>query len=165
MSETAGPMSSRTLEQDVCADTRATWQKLLERIPYARRLGLAIHQSGTGMEVHLPYRDALIGNIMLPAVHGGAIGGLIEITARIAAQSRDAQARRPRIFDCNVDYLRSARARSTYAAAEIVRQGRRTTLVHVSCWQERASTPVAHGRVQLLFESAPGVKPGKTNGT
>ncbi len=52
-------MSSRTLEQDVCADTRATWQKLLERIPYARRLGLAIHQSGTGMEVHLPYRGAL----------------------------------------------------------------------------------------------------------
>ena len=158
MSETAGPMSSSTLDQDVCADTRATWQKLLERIPYARHLGLAIHQSGTGMEVHLPYRDALIGNIMLPALHGGVIGGLIEITARVAAQSRDAQARRPRILDCNVDYLRSARARSTYAAAEIVRQGRRTTLVHVSCWQDRASTPVAHGRVQLLFETAPGGK-------
>ncbi len=158
-------MSSSTLDRDVHADTQATWQRLLERIPYARHLGLAIQQSDTAVEVHLPFRDALIGNIMLPALHGGAIGGLIEITARVAAQSRDAQARRPRILDCNVDYLRSARARSTYAAAEIVRQGRRTTLVHVTCWQDRAQSPVAHGRVQLLFESAPGVKPGKTNDT
>lgn len=158
MSETAGSMSSKTLEQAMHADTQATWQRLLERIPYARHIGLEIQHSGTRVQVHLPYRDALIGNIMLPALHGGAIGGLIEITARVAAQSRDAQARRPRILDCNVDYLRSARARSTYAAAEIVRHGRRTTLVHVSCWQERASTPVAHGRVQLLFETAPGGK-------
>ncbi|MDD3765104.1 MAG: PaaI family thioesterase [Nevskiales bacterium] len=158
MSEAADPMSSSTLDRDVHADTQATWQSLLERIPYARHLGLEVQHSGTRVQVHLPYRDALIGNIMLPAVHGGAIGGLIEITARIAAQSRDARARRPRILDCNVDYLRSARARSTYAAAEIVRQGRRTTLVHVSCWQDRASTPVAHGRVQLLFETVPNGK-------
>ncbi len=53
---------------------------------------------------------------------------------------------------------RAARAAPPYAAAEIFRQGRRTALVHVSCWQDRASTPVAHGRVQLLFETAPGGK-------
>ena len=155
MSEAAGPVSSRMPAQDVHGDTRATWQSLLERIPYARHLGLEVQRNDTAIEVHLPYRDALIGNIMLPALHGGVIGGLIEITARVAAQSRDAQTRSPRILDCNVDYLRSARARSTYAAAEIVRQGRRTTLVHVTCWQHRAQSPVAHGRVQLLFESAP----------
>ncbi|MES1944690.1 hypothetical protein PC39_11262 [Salinisphaera sp. PC39] len=129
------------------------WQAMLERIPYARHLGLEIQQGQTGMEVHLPYREALIGNIMLPALHGGVLGALIEITARIAAQSQDAGTRRPRILDCNIDYLRSARAQSTFARAEIVRQGRRTSLVQVTCRQEGASAPISSGRVQLLFPS------------
>lgn len=132
----------------------AAWQALLARIPYGRHLGLEIQQGRTGMEVHLPYREALIGNIMLPALHGGVIGALIEITARVAAQSQDAGTRRPRILDCNIDYLRSARAQSTFASAEIVRQGRRTGLVQVACRQEGTSSPIATGRVQLLFPSA-----------
>ena len=129
----------------------AAWQSLLARIPYARHLGLEIRQGQAGIEVHLPYREALVGNSMLPALHGGVIGGLIEITARVAAQSQDAQARRPRILDCNIDYLRSARAQSTFASAEIIRHGRRTALVQVTCRQDGTSAPIARGRVQLLF--------------
>lgn len=129
------------------------WKALLERIPYARHLGLEIQQGQTGMEIHLPYREALIGNSMLPALHGGVIGALIEITARVAAQSQDAQARRPCIVDCNIDYLRPARAQPTFASAEITRQGRRTGLVQVTCRQDGASAPIASGRVQLLFPS------------
>jgi len=131
----------------------AAWQSLLKRIPYARHLGLEIQPGQAGMEVHLPYREVLVGNSMLPALHGGVIGGLIEITARVAAQSQDAQVRRPRILDTNVDYLRSARALSTFASAEIIRQGRRTALVQVTCRQEDASAWTACGRVQLLFSA------------
>lgn len=127
------------------------WQTLLERIPYARYLGLDIRPGQTGMEVHLPYREALIGNSMLPALHGGVIGALIEITACVAAQSHDPGIRRPRILNCNIDYLRSARTQSTFASAEIIRQGRRTGLVQVDCRQEGTSAPIASGRVQLLI--------------
>ncbi|QHS10042.1 PaaI family thioesterase [Sinimarinibacterium sp. NLF-5-8] len=146
-------MSGITKLAESSADNTActAWQPLLARIPYARHLGLEIQQGQTGIEVHLPYREALVGNSMLPALHGGVIGGLIEISARIAAQSQDAETRRPRILDCNIDYLRSARAQSTFANAEIIRQGRRTSLVQVTCRQEGASAPIASGRVQLLF--------------
>lgn len=149
MSGITDPVQSRA---DHGAGT--AWHTLLERIPYARHLGLEIQQGQTGIEVHLPYREALIGNIMLPALHGGVIAALIEITARVAAQRQDAGTRRPRILDCNINYLRSARAQSTFASAEIVRQGRRTSLVQVACRQEGTSAPIASGRVQLLFPCA-----------
>lgn len=145
------PRQSVPREHDTGTDTRTAWQTLLARIPYARHLGLEIQQNRTGMELHLPYREALIGNIMLPALHGGVLGALIEITARVAAQSQDAGGRRPRILNCDIDYLRSARAQSTFASAEIVRQGRRTSLVQVTCRQDGTSAPIARGRVQLLF--------------
>ncbi|MDT0618387.1 PaaI family thioesterase [Salinisphaera sp. P385] len=145
------PGQSMPLEYGTDTNTRAAWRTLLARIPYARHLGLEIGQHRTGIELHLPYREALIGNIMLPALHGGVLGALIEITARVAAQSQDAAGRRPRILDCDIDYLRSARAQSTFASAEIVRQGRRTSLVQVTCRQDGTRAPIARGRVQLLF--------------
>ncbi len=147
------PASRQSRPPEHAAGTDAAWQRLLARIPYARHLGLETRQKQTGTALHLPYREALIGNPVLPALHGGALGGLIEITARVAAQSRDTMGRRPRILDCDIDYLRSARAQSTFAGAEIVRQGRRASLVQVTCWQEGASAPIARGRVQLLFRS------------
>ncbi|MDX1587432.1 MAG: PaaI family thioesterase [Oleiphilaceae bacterium] len=130
-----------------CAD----WQALLERIPYARHLGLEVQRGDAGVLVHLPCREALIGNFMLPALHGGVLGALIELTARVAAQNQDTETRCPRILDCHINYLRSAKARSTFANADIIRQGRRTSLVQVTCWQGERSKPIASGQVQLLL--------------
>lgn len=144
---------SMPLEPSACIDARTAWQALLERIPYARHLGFEAQQNDTGTELRLPYRDALIGNVSLPALHGGVLGALIETTARVAAQSHDTGARRPRIVDCDIDYLRSARAQCTFASAEIVRHGRRTSLVQVTCRQEGSSAPIARGRVQLLLST------------
>ena len=132
-------------------DERMVYQAFLARIPYARHLGLEISQNSAGLVVRLPFHEALIGNFMLPALHGGVLGALIEITARIAAQSEDAKARCPRILDSNINYLRSAQAKHTFASAEIIRQGRRTSLVQVTCWQDKKNRPITSGRVQLLF--------------
>lgn len=71
--------------------------------------------------------------------------------ARIAAQSEDAKARCPRILDSNINYLRSAQPKHTFASAEIIRQGRRTSLVQVTCWQDERNRPITSGWVQLLF--------------
>tara|TARA_R110001592_G_scaffold132026_2_gene346194 strand:+ start:311 stop:799 length:489 start_codon:yes stop_codon:yes gene_type:complete len=127
------------------------WQTLLVSIPYAQHLGLEVQSDETNLVVHLPYREALIGNFMLPALHGGVLGALIELSARLAAQSHDKEKRCPRVLDSNINYLLSAQARSTFASAEIVRQGRRISLVQVTCWQGDRTTPIASGRVQLLL--------------
>ena len=114
----SAPQISGTAESaKECAD----WQALLERIPYAQHLGLEVQRGDAGVLVHLPCREALIGNFMLPALHGGVLGALIELTARVAAQSQDAETRCPRILDSHINYLRSAKARSTFARADIIR--------------------------------------------
>ncbi|BFM09793.1 PaaI family thioesterase [Halioxenophilus aromaticivorans] len=145
--DSAQQSSSPTEKEKECAD----WQALLERIPYAQHLGLEVQRDDAVLLVHMPCREALIGNFMLPALHGGVLGALIELTARVAAQSQDTGKRCPRILDSHINYLRSAKARSTFASAEIVRQGRRTSLVRVICWQGDKSKLIASGQVQLLL--------------
>ncbi|KXS52497.1 PaaI family thioesterase [Marinobacter persicus] len=145
--DSAQPISGAGESGKECPD----WQALLERIPYARHLGLEVQRGDAGVLVHLPCREALIGNFMLPALHGGVLGALIELTARVAAQSQDTETRCPRILDSHINYLRSAKARSTFARADIVRQGRRTSLVQVTCWQGDENKPIATGQVQLLL--------------
>jgi uncharacterized protein (TIGR00369 family) len=132
----------------------SAWQTLLEGIPYSVHLGLEARALGSSILIYLPYREALIGNFMLPALHGGVIGALMEITALVAAQRKDLQNRNPRILGSNVNYLRSAQASPTFAKAQIIRQGRRTSLVEIKCWQSDESCPVASGQVRLLFNTA-----------
>ena len=121
-------------------------------VPFNRLLGFKAEELSRGfVRARCPFKPELIGDARRPALHGGVLGALIEITARVAAQSQDAGGRRPRILNCDIDYLRSARAQSTFASAEIVRQGRRTSLVQVTCRQDGTSAPIARGRVQLLF--------------
>ena len=54
---------------------------LLDRLPYARFLGLTSEQDGDDLIVTMPFADRLIGNPMLPALHGGATAALLELTA------------------------------------------------------------------------------------
>jgi hypothetical protein len=63
--------------------------QILEAIPYARYIGVSIEQGDDGMECVLPFRDLIIGNPRLPAVHGGVIGAFLELTAllRLIAES------------------------------------------------------------------------------
>ena len=45
---------------------------LTEGIPYVQFLGIQFDRRGDELTAHLPFDDSLIGNPMLPALHGGA---------------------------------------------------------------------------------------------
>ena len=47
---------------------------LLAAIPYARFLGITAERKGNELTTVLPFSEHLIGNIWLPALHGGVIG-------------------------------------------------------------------------------------------
>ncbi len=53
---------------------------LLKLIPYAQFLGLQVEQQGNEVITVLPFQDHLVGNTNLPAVHGSAIGAMLEMT-------------------------------------------------------------------------------------
>ena len=121
---------------------------------YADYLGLEVLAEKDGLQLRLPYQDVLIGNFLLPALHGGVLGALIEEAARVAVRTDLRETPLLRILNCNIDYHRPARPMDTFASVKIARRTRRTMLVDVVCWQSKECSPVATGRVQILLESS-----------
>lgn len=126
-------------------------QALVDHLPYARFLGIRVDRKGNEITTVLPFSDHLVGNVMLRALHGGAIGAFLEITATIELLFVTACERLPKTVDISIDYLRSARAVETYGRAVVTRHGRRVANVRAEIWQEERTKPVAaaHGHFLL----------------
>ena len=116
---------------------------LLDRLPYARFLGLTSEQDGDDLIVTMPFADRLIGNPMLPALHGGATAALLELTAVAQAALSYPRLRRPRPINVTVAYLRSGRPVDVHARARISKAGRRVAHVLAEAWQEDEAQPIA----------------------
>ena len=138
--------------EELRANGQATnLQAVADAIPYARFLGLRIDAKGDELTTVLPYREDLIGNTDLPAIHGGVIGSLLELTAVMQLLRDSALERLPKTIDISVDYLRSGLPKDIYGRADVTRQGRRVANVRVVLWQERRDKPIAaaHGHFLL----------------
>lgn len=124
---------------------------LIAAIPHARFMGLTAELQDGVLTLVLPFSDHLIGNVMLPALHGGAIGSMLE-TAAIAQVIWELRtARLPKPVDITIDYLRSGRGVTSYARARIAKQGRRTVNVHAEMWQADEAKPIAALRGHMLL--------------
>ena len=94
-----------------------------------------------------PFRETLIGNTTLPALHGGALGAFLEMTSAIQLLYNTNCEALPKTIDISVDYLRSGRPVDCYGRAFVTRQGRRVANVRAEVWQEERGKPIAatHG--------------------
>ncbi len=144
---------------------------ILHGVPYIRFLGVEFDRRGDELTAVLPYDDKLIGNPMLPALHGGVTASFLEITAIITLswvsmwediesgaidvqQIRDGNLPRlPRTIDFTVDYLRSGLPRDAYARARVSRAGRRYASVHVEGWQDNRDRMFAQATGHFLMPS------------
>jgi uncharacterized protein (TIGR00369 family) len=126
-------------------------RQALEVIPYARFLDVRIEDDAQGMVCVLPFRDDLVGNAALPALHGGVVGAFLELTALVQAIELAESDRVPRPINFSVDYLRSAGPRDTRGRAEVVKHGRRIANVRVLAWQDDVTKPVAAGIGNFLL--------------
>ncbi|XZG71550.1 PaaI family thioesterase [Chitinibacteraceae bacterium HSL-7] len=122
---------------------------LLERIPYAGMIGMAVADDGVTFE--LPFVQSNVGNVLLPALHGGVIGGFMETAAIATVMVEGGLACVPKIIDFSIDYLRSGRPQTLYARCDIVRQGNRIANVAITAWQDDPNRPVAQARAHFLL--------------
>ena len=114
----------------------------------------------------MPFDEKLIGNPMLPAIHGGATAAFLEIAAIVelswSAMWEDLEAGRisleadppmrlPKTIDFTVDYLRSGLPRDADARASVVRSGRRYASVHVEAWQDNRAKLFAQATAHFLM--------------
>jgi uncharacterized protein (TIGR00369 family) len=126
-------------------------KQIVEAIPYARFLGVEIERRDGALECILPFRQEIIGNPSLPAVHGGALGAFLELTALLHLLDESGSERVPKPITFNVDYLRSAGPAATRARAEIFKLGRRIANVRVVAWQDDRGRPVVAGNGKFLL--------------
>lgn len=131
-----------------------------EALPYAGFLGLRAEEADGELLGVMPFADHLVGNPTIPALHGGAIGAFLELTAT-AELARRSGGRPPRTIGVTVEYLRSGRAHDTYARAEVKRMGRRIANVSVEAWQADRARPIAllHGRFLLAGDGPADLAP------
>jgi uncharacterized protein (TIGR00369 family) len=126
---------------------------LTARVPYVAFMGIEFERHGDELTAILPYKESLIGNPMLPALHGGALAAFLEVTALTALSwslvwpkvesgaDIETWPAQPKTIDLTIDYLRSGLPRDTYARAKVTRAGRRFSSVQVEAWQDNKDRP------------------------
>ena len=124
---------------------------MLDVIPYARFLGVEVERVDDVLECVLPFRQEIVGNAALPAVHGGVLGAFLELTALLRLLDESGSAPVPKPITFSIDYLRTAGPATTHARADIFKLGRRIANVHVVAWQDDPLRPVASGNGKFLL--------------
>jgi len=142
---------------------------LVGGIPYVQFLGIRFDRRGDELTAILGFDDKLIGNPLLPALHGGVTAAFLETTAIIELAWQqlwqdkkidrsdiddlvgNGGPRLPKTIDFTVDYLRSGLPRDAYARARINRSGRRYASVHVEAWQDNRSRLFAQATGHFLM--------------
>ena len=124
---------------------------VLAAIPYAGFLGVEVDRTNGALECVLPFRHEIVGNVMLPAIHGGVIGAFLELTAILRLIDESGTDKVPKPINFAIDYLRSAGPTTTRARADIFKLGRRVAVVHVVAWQDDPTRPVAAGNGKFLL--------------
>jgi acyl-coenzyme A thioesterase PaaI-like protein len=137
--------------------TTADYQALMERIPYARLLGLSIDSIDEGgrLLTKMRFDRAIVGNPNLPAIHGGVIGAFLEMAAIFQLVREGEGDGLPKPINLTVEYLRTAGPRDSFAQATITKHGRRVANVSVHAWQDDRNRPVAAGHGHFLMPQAP----------
>ena len=130
--------------------------ELLDEIPYARHIGIGVTEDSQGLVFSLAPHAHNIGNILLPALHGGVVAAFMETAGTLELMLAARAARLPKIIDFSIDYLRTAQQVPTRARCTLVREGRRLANVRVIAWQRDDVQPVASARMHFLLAELPG---------
>ena len=103
----------------------------------------------------MPFSHRIIGNPVLPAIHGGMTGAFLETAAIITVMRELGAAAPPKPIGLTINYLRSGRALDSIASASIVKQGRRVVAFEARAWQDDATKPHATAFGHFMLRQAP----------
>jgi len=120
--------------------------------PYADILGLSVETDETGApRLVMPFSDDVVGRPGF--LHGGAIGGLLEMAAIVALMfALEAEGGgRIKPINVTVDYMRGGREKPTLAQGIVTRLGTRVANVEAVAWQDERERPIAAARMNYLI--------------
>jgi uncharacterized protein (TIGR00369 family) len=126
---------------------------LFANSPFARCLGIRLDDRGTLM---MPFSPKIIGNPILPAIHGGMTGAFLETTAIVGVARELGISAPPKPIGLTINYLRSGRALDSFADVSIVKQGRRIVAFEARAWQDDPDKPIATAFGHFMLRPTPG---------
>jgi len=126
---------------------------MVQSIPYANFLDLRIDIKGDEFTCILPFEKKLIGNPVLPALHGGATGGFLECAGLFYLLWKMDTKTLPKTIDFNIDYLRTGQPRDTFANVVMVKLGRRVANLRIEAWQSSPDKPIALGHCNFMLDA------------
>lgn len=127
-------------------------------VPYLHAMGIETRLDADELVCTMRFSEPLIGNFAIRALHGGALGALLESAAATTLLWRELMLVPsveavvvPRIVSLTVDYLRTGRAVDTHARAFVTSAGRRVARVRAEAWQDDPERPVAAAQASFLL--------------
>jgi uncharacterized protein (TIGR00369 family) len=119
--------------------------------PYADLLGLSLEAGDAAPTLVMPFGDHVVGRPGF--LHGGALGGLLEMAAIVALKHElGDEAARVKPVNVTIDYMRGGRDKPTHAQGVVTRLGTRIANVEAVAWQDDRDRPIAAARMNYLIE-------------
>lgn len=122
--------------------------------PYALAMGMRIDQIADGVPIlTMDFSDRTVGRPGF--IHGGAIGGLLEIASIIALRADlgdEGADTRIKPVNVSIEYLRGGVMVPTFAIGKVIRAGRRIANVRAEAWQADRDKPLASCWMNFLLK-------------
>lgn len=121
--------------------------------PFARHMGMTIDHHADGVPVvAFDYGDPVMGRPGF--LHGGALGGLMEIAAIAALRSLLADNEADLVckpVNITVTFMRGGREQRTFALGRVTRLGRTVANVETIAWQDDPDRPIANSLMNFVL--------------
>jgi uncharacterized protein (TIGR00369 family) len=116
-------------------------------IPFSKFLGMRVVTIESGLAVvEIPFRAELIGNPLVPSLHGGVVSSLLDTCGGVAVWSQIGRSDRISTVDLRVDYLRPGRPELLIGRGCVVRLGNRVGVAELAAYHAGAEDePIAVG--------------------
>ena len=129
------------------------YDRAIEFVPYAKFLGVTFEEIQEEIIFKLQFSEHLVGNPLLPALHGGVIAGFMENAAIMHLLWVTTPNEIPKSIDFTIDFILSGKPEDTFAACSVTKLGSKIANLQVEAWQSNRNFPIAIARSHFLLSN------------